>query len=82
MAIATVARQSRMKSHLRWAVRIIPPRKDKSGQEINLDTILEATENGPPIRRTSSRWRPAICACKFPPEVRVMKFDPQVDWSK
>lgn len=35
------------KSHLRWAVRIIPRRKDKAGQEINLEAILEATENGP-----------------------------------
>jgi hypothetical protein len=35
------------KSHLRWAVRIIPKRKDKAGQEIDLQSILQATENGP-----------------------------------
>jgi hypothetical protein len=35
------------KSHLRWAVRIIPKRKDNAGQEVNLQAILEATENGP-----------------------------------
>lgn len=35
------------KSHLKWAVRIIPKRKDKAGQEINLESILQATENGP-----------------------------------
>lgn len=35
------------KSHLRWAVRIIPRRKDRAGQEINLEAILQATENGP-----------------------------------
>lgn len=38
---------SETKSHLRWAVRIIPKRKDKAGQEINLEAILQATENGP-----------------------------------
>lgn len=35
------------KSHLRWAVRIIPKRKDKAGKEIDLLPILESTENGP-----------------------------------
>jgi hypothetical protein len=35
------------KSHLRWAVRRIPIRKDNRGQEINLGNILEAVENGP-----------------------------------
>jgi hypothetical protein len=33
--------------HLRWAVRIIPVRKDNAGQEIKLQNILEAVENGP-----------------------------------
>jgi hypothetical protein len=33
------------KSHLRWAVRRIPIRKDNQGQEINLGNILEAFEN-------------------------------------
>jgi hypothetical protein len=28
-------------------VRIIPKRKDKAGQEINLQSILESLENGP-----------------------------------
>lgn len=35
------------RSHLRWAVRIIPVRKDHAGGEIKLQSILEATENGP-----------------------------------
>jgi hypothetical protein len=35
------------KSHLRWAVRIIPVRKDKQGREILLEKILEAFENTP-----------------------------------
>jgi hypothetical protein len=35
------------KSHLRWAVRIIPKRKDKAGQEIDLASILQSLENGP-----------------------------------
>ena len=33
------------KSHLRWAVRRIPIRKDNRGQDINLGNILEAFEN-------------------------------------
>jgi hypothetical protein len=35
------------RSHLRWAVRIIPIRKDAAGQEIKLQAILEAVENSP-----------------------------------
>ncbi len=35
------------RSHLRWAVRIIPVRKDKAGREIKLRDILEAVENSP-----------------------------------
>src|SRR5271167_4646729 len=33
------------RSHLRWAVRRIPIRKDSRGQDINLGNILEAFEN-------------------------------------
>jgi hypothetical protein len=33
------------KSHLRWAVRRIPIRKDSQGRDINLGNILEAFEN-------------------------------------
>jgi hypothetical protein len=33
------------KSHLRWAVRRIPIRKDSKGQDVNLVNILEAFEN-------------------------------------
>lgn len=33
------------KSHLRWAVRRIPIRKDNAGRDINLGNILEAIEN-------------------------------------
>ena len=35
------------RSHLRWAVRIIPKRKDTHGVEIDLQTILQAFENSP-----------------------------------
>lgn len=35
------------RSHLRWAVRIIPVRKDNAGVEIKLEEILEAMENSP-----------------------------------
>lgn len=33
------------KSHLRWAVRRIPVRKDNQGRDINLGNILQAFEN-------------------------------------
>lgn len=33
------------RSHLRWAVRIIPVRKDKSGKEVKLKNILDSIEN-------------------------------------
>src|SRR5690348_1896239 len=33
------------KSHLHWAVRRIPIRKDNRGQDVNLVNILEAFEN-------------------------------------
>ena len=61
------------RSHLRWAVRIIPKRKDSVGREVDLQAILQAFENGPwkqlqdaiagqrqkqPSRRpTASRWK-------------------------
>lgn len=35
------------RSHLRWAVRIIPVRKDNQGKEVKLADILQALENGP-----------------------------------
>ncbi len=35
------------RSHLRWAVRRIPVRKDNLGHEVKLETILQAFENGP-----------------------------------
>jgi hypothetical protein len=35
------------RSHLRWAVRIIPVRKDNAGNEVKLKDILEALENNP-----------------------------------
>ncbi len=38
---------SETRSHLRWAVRIIPKRKDKAGREIDLESILQAMENTP-----------------------------------
>jgi hypothetical protein len=38
---------SETRSHLHWAVRIIPVRKDNAGVEIKLVEILEGMENGP-----------------------------------
>jgi hypothetical protein len=38
---------SETRSHMRWAVRIIPVRKDNAGIEIKLKDILEAVENSP-----------------------------------
>ena len=38
---------SETRSHLHWAVRIIPVRKDNAGAEIKLVDILEGMENGP-----------------------------------
>ena len=35
------------RNHLRWAVRIIPKRKDHTGREVDLVSILQALENGP-----------------------------------
>lgn len=34
-------------SHLRWAVRIIPVRKDSAGQEVKLQDILQSIEQSP-----------------------------------
>jgi hypothetical protein len=34
-------------SHLEWAVRVIPKRKDSAGREVDLVAILEAFKNGP-----------------------------------
>lgn len=34
-------------SHLRWAVRIIPVRKDSAGREVKLDDILQSIEQSP-----------------------------------
>ncbi len=36
---------SETRSHLRWAVRRIPVRKDNAGHDVNLDHILTAFEN-------------------------------------
>jgi hypothetical protein len=35
------------RNHLRWAVRIIPKRKDSAGHDVDLVSILQAMENGP-----------------------------------
>ena len=35
------------RSHLRWAVRIIPVRKDNAGKEVKLQDILQSLENAP-----------------------------------
>lgn len=34
-------------SHMRWAVRIIPVRKDNAGQQIKLQDILQSIEQSP-----------------------------------
>jgi hypothetical protein len=36
---------SETRSHLRWAIRRIPIRKDNQGRDVNLNKILEAFEN-------------------------------------
>jgi hypothetical protein len=38
---------SETRSHLHWAVRIIPKRKDSAGKEVDLVAILQAWENSP-----------------------------------
>lgn len=38
---------SETRSHLQWAVRVIPKRKDNAGQEVDLVAILAGFENGP-----------------------------------
>jgi hypothetical protein len=38
---------SETRSHLRWAVRIIPIRKDSAKRDVDLRAILQALENGP-----------------------------------
>jgi len=38
---------SETRSHLHWAVRVIPVRKDNAGNDVHLGEILEAFENGP-----------------------------------
>jgi hypothetical protein len=35
------------RSHLRWAVRVIPVRKDSAKRDVDLRSILEAVENSP-----------------------------------
>jgi hypothetical protein len=35
------------KSHLHWAVRLKPIRKDNANRDVNLPAILQAMENGP-----------------------------------
>ena len=37
---------SETKSHLHWAVRVIPVRKDNAGREVDLLPILQGMENG------------------------------------
>jgi len=49
-------------SHLRWAVRIIPKRKDAAGREVDLDAILKSIEN------TVLKQLGEAIAAKDPPE--------------
>lgn len=57
-------------SHLRWAVRIIPVRKDSRGQDVRLTSILEAIENTPQLKLGDviKERNPA----KFEPTYRAM----------
>lgn len=51
------------RSHLRWAVRRIPVRKDNAGHDVKLGDILQAFENGPlkQLKSTIDTWdRPAF----------------------
>jgi len=51
------------KSHLHWAVRRIPVRKDNAGHDVKLEEILQAFENGPlkPLKGAiDSKDRPAF----------------------
>lgn len=41
-------------SHLKWAVRIMPIRKDNAGREIKLEEILQAIENSFSIQMASA----------------------------
>ena len=50
---------SETRSHLRWAVRIIPVRKDNAGVEVKLVDILEGMENGP-FKQLEKRLPPTI----------------------
>jgi hypothetical protein len=38
---------SETRSHLRWAIRIIPLRKDNAGKDVDVQDILTGFENGP-----------------------------------
>ena len=72
---------SETRSHLHWAVRVIPKRKDNAGQEVDLIAILQGFENGPlkqlqeaiaahdPAafeKTTARRWRHATGATRRP----------------
>ncbi|MEX2288410.1 MAG: hypothetical protein WD648_15040 [Planctomycetaceae bacterium] len=37
-------------AHIKWAVRIIPVRKDNAGREVKLESILQAIENTPHLK--------------------------------
>lgn len=52
-------------SHLRWAVRIIPVRKDNAGKEVKLEAILQSIENASHLqmgevikKKDSARFEP------------------------
>jgi hypothetical protein len=37
-------------SHIKWAIRIIPVRKDNAGREVKLESIFQAIENTPHLK--------------------------------
>ena len=61
-------------SHIRWAVRVIPVRKDNAGKEVNLENILQSIENAPHLKlgdviknkdrtKFESTYREMVTAC-------------------
>ena len=61
-------------SHIRWAVRVIPVRKDNAGKEVNLESILQSIENAPHLKlgdviksknrtKFESTYREMVTAC-------------------
>jgi hypothetical protein len=63
-------------SHLRWAVRIIPVRKDSLGQDVDLGAILQAFENTP-----AKQLQDAIAAQDKPAFEKAYRFTLEICYS-